>query len=567
SVPGGTATPTGKRGGAPTTVVSGGREHNWEIWWTYNREWYLASRLRGTPVSGGAVMRDANGALHRKKLRETVLRDILLEALDDSYHDVRSAAAVALGKFGDPEFNRRLRRRIDVPREKWWTVHEAVVYGMSALALPGNRGLMTTQAGDKQRPIPLRSLALTSLMCDGTKDSLAVLLWHLRYHRSSMRFKASQSPTVSEEDRRRFAAHLLGFVDRKFDVDDTLFSVALGSRRWTEATQGLAITALGRRRARTYKDQLFRIMDRREVPLAVRQSIPIALAGLVRSEETRDVERLARFIRDERRRPAVRHFATMALARIGGERSVEILQDYLRRNVFNVDDDRAFAYLALGLLGGRSKEARDTLMLAYEKPQTPSLRSALAIALGLARHNPAVALTSKYLKKTSIGGSGRPVRQGGASRTGTGTGADVLAYGTLALGLHGDESAVPAVERALTRYRDPKIQGNAAVALVLLQRSGAIRTLKPILEENGNAVTRGSIIMALGLVPQASDELVQVLRRQYKLDRNPASVRAMAVIGLGAIGDPRAVPLSVQLVRHYNYLIRCQALDVIASLL
>ena len=100
-VPGGTSTPSGKRGGAPTTIVSSGRAHTWRTWWKYNREWYIALRLRGVPVSGTRLAADANGCVTRKKMRDELLTPLMLNALEDKNHHVRSAAAVALGRFGD----------------------------------------------------------------------------------------------------------------------------------------------------------------------------------------------------------------------------------------------------------------------------------------------------------------------------------------------------------------------------------------------------------------------------------------------------------------------------------
>jgi HEAT repeat protein len=574
-VPGGTTTPSGQRGGAPVTITSNQRQHTWRIWWAYNREMYLAGRLRGSPVSGGLRV-DANNRTTRERLRKEVITPILIDALADKNNHVRSAAAVALGKFGDPQFNRKLKRRTDAPREKWFDVKEAALYAMGLLRLEDNRKFMTQIAGDKLRPLVARSIALTSLALDKSQRSTDTLVWHLKYHRSSLRFNADQSPTVSEEDRRRFAAHLLGFVDRKFDVNGLLSRAAAGSRRWTEATQGLAITALGRRRAREYKDDLFRMAYRRDVPRAAKQSIPIALGMMLSRSDKDDIKRLAKFATDFRREPAVRHFAVMALARIGGKQCIDILRGYVNDNVFNSAEDRAFVFLALGLIGAGSNEACETLMNEYRKRKPITTRAALALALGIARHKPAIPLTIDFLNKTSLGsaprGGGNSSGRGSSGRGGSGDvvqlrGRDFLAYGSLALGFHGSDDGLTTIREILRKYRDPKVESNAAIALVLIRRSEAIDDLKPILKDSGNAMTRGAIIMALGLVPEPKMELVKLLKAQYERDSNPDSVRAMAIVGLGALGDPRAVPMSVWFVRGYNYLIRCQALDLIARLL
>jgi len=99
---GGTPTiivPTGGSGrpdvgpeGGPSTESERGKRHTWEIWWSYNREYYLALRSRGTPVTGVRELADKQ---QRKDLREARLFDVMLEALEDKDKDVRSAAAVA----------------------------------------------------------------------------------------------------------------------------------------------------------------------------------------------------------------------------------------------------------------------------------------------------------------------------------------------------------------------------------------------------------------------------------------------------------------------------------------
>ena len=587
-VPGGTTTPSGQRGGAPTTITSNSRDHNWRIWWEYNREYYIAYRLRGTPISGGRPLRDNNAGV-RKRLRRDVIAKILLEALEDpKSHEVRSAAAVALGKFGDSKFDRALTRRSDAPREKWFDVKEAAIYGMGLLGLTENRGLMTRIAGDKRRPIVARSIALTSLLLDRSQGSAATLEWHLNYVRSGVRYNADQSPSNSEEDRRRFSAHLFGFARKDIDVNALLFRAALGSRKWTEATRGLAITALGRRRARDYTDRLFRMMYQRETPEPVMESIAIAMGSLIKRGDSDHIRRLASFATDFRGNPAVRHFAVMALARIGGKQCADQLMEYLRDNVFNAAEDRAFVYLALGILGHESEEARETLMEAYRKRRPITTRSVLALALGLARHKEAIPLTIRYMNNTSLGDAGDSRSgsgsNGGRSNSNRGAskpskknrpgpttsklrGAHFLAYGALALGFHGREEGLAEVRRVLKKYRDPLVESNAATALVMLRRARAMEELEPILKQSGNAVTRGAAIMALGLIPNPDLALVNLLKRQYERDSNPESVRAMAIIGLGAIGDPLVVPMSVRFIRGYNYLIRCQALDLIATLL
>ena len=581
SVPGGTTTPSGRRGGAPETIASFGWEHRWTMWWAYNREYHFAARLRGSRTGR------SNYEAARKELREKIVIPIMLEALEDKSHDVRGAAAIALGKFGDEKFDAALTRRADPEIENWFDVREAALYALGLLRLPVNRNLMTSIAGNKERLLGERSMALTSLALDRDDRSQATLEWHLKYYRSRGRSKSSQLPSKSEEDRRRYAAHMLGFVDKKFDVNALLWKAARGSRRWGDAVQGLAVCSLGRRRARDYKDRLFQLAYASETPRPVMQSVPIALGVILHRGDKADIERLAAFATDFRGYPAVRHFTAMALARIGGPHARKALLRYVKNNTFNGTEDRGFLYLALGIIGRGDQEICDTLMAHYQRNQPLTTRSALAIALGLARHKPAVELTMRYLGETNVAES-EPVSNGGsgaskkkkkkdrnkAQRQSRGAplqpkwhGADFLAYATLSLGLHGDPRGISVAQRVLRKFHHPKVQSHAAIALVLLKRGKAFEDLEPILRKSGSVSLRAAAVMALGLVPEPSQEVVDLLHRQYALDSTPTPVRAMAIVGLGAIADSNRVPWSVSLVWNYNYLIRCHALDLIATLL
>jgi HEAT repeat protein len=562
-----TSSPRDSRGGSRTTTLpEKGSAHLWTIWWAYNRDYILARRIRGVPISGTSRI-PLNDRLTRKELREKKLFDLMASALTDKSHYVRSSAAVALGKFGDERANRYLNRHDSHPPEGWFDVREAAIYGMGILGLTDNRTTMKVIAGDKERSVKERGLSLVSLAMDRSEDSLAILEFHLDYHRSSLRLQSWQLPTLPEEEKRRVAAHLMGFL-RDEGLSKKLFKVANGSRRWGPGVQGLAVTALGRRRARDYIPALFKMMARRETDDAVKQSIPIALGMMLGPKDEREIRRLARFIRDHRNRKVVQHFSIMALARIGGPLVEEILTELLRDNVFNNNNDRAFLYLGMGLLG--RKGSSELLMGEYEKARTWEKRSSLALALGIARFGPAVKRTIAYLEKAHVGSgaSSRPTGGPRGPRAGPPRAEPgFLEWGTLALGLHGDRSALPMVQRVLKKYRVAGIREKAATALALLKRQEAVRELVELLKETGNIYTKAAVVSALGMLPEPTWEAVDALIYAYRQDSFPDSVRAMAIIALGALGDPRAIPLSATLVSNYNYFIRSFALDEIASFL
>ena len=238
------------------------------------------------------------------------------------------------------------------------------------LGLPENRLMFKVIAGDKRRPVKERGMAMVGLAMDNTQQSIDLIVWHLNYHRSSLRLNAWQMPTLPEEEKRRVAAHMLGFC-KGADVNDLLHRVALGSRRWNDGVSGLAVTALGRRRARDYIGSLFQLMGRRDTPDAVKRSIPIALGMMIERNDTRNIDRLG--VLHPRLPPRQHH---PALHRHGPgrdrwcERVVEIFADLIRNNVINDDKDRAWLYLALGRCAAKSQKAQGILLAEYERART-----------------------------------------------------------------------------------------------------------------------------------------------------------------------------------------------------
>jgi HEAT repeat protein len=536
--------------GGPSTESQRGRRHTWDIWWSYNREYYLAQRARGRPVTGVHKLDDKK---QRADLRESRLYDVMLEALEDKDKDVRSSAAVALGKFGLSKGVRTpLERHINFPPEGWPDVREGSIYGTGLLSLGENRRFLDTIAQDKDRPVREQSIALTGLMMDGSKESADTLVWHARYVRSGVKAGPEGAPLRAEQERRRFATHLLGFVEEP-GYDDFLFQVMRGGRGWEEGEQALAVTALGRRRAMDYKEPIFKLLyDKTDRNVA--RSAAIALGMMLEHGDTEDLKRLARFVRDSRADTIAQNFAVMALGQIGGETAVELLRDLLR--VFGDEEARAFVYLALGLCGVHSAAAREILLNEYQRADTDVEQSVLALACGIAKVREAVPITIEALenpRKRDTSGLGARGRFAG--------------WACLALGFHDDGRGLPAVRNVLARSNDAFVKEQAAIAVSLLQRSASVGELMDILKDAGTLHAKAAVVIALGVLPEPTPAAVDALVKIYKDDSMPNTVRALAICALGALADPRPVPVSALLVRNYNYFIRCQALDEIATYL
>jgi len=316
----------------------------------------------------------------------------------------------------------------------------------------------------------------------------------------------------------------------------------------------LAVTALGRRGARDYREALFRLLHARNRDAGVTRSVPIALGMMLKPDDEADLKRLARFIRDSRGDGIAQNFAVMALGQVGGEVAVELLRDLT--TAFGDEEDRAFVYLALGLCAARSAPAKEALLSEYERADTDTDQSVLALACGIGKVPGAMEITIRAIEKPR-------------SRDTTGLGARgrFAGWAALGLGFHGDARGLPPVRHVLANHNDPFVQEQAAIAISLLQRSAAVPELMAILETAGTMHAKAAVVTALAVLPEPSNEAVDALVKIYRDDSMPNTVRSMAIVALGALADPRPVPLSALLVRNYNYFIRSLALDEIASYL
>lgn len=547
-VPGRTDSPSGRRGGPTTPIAATGKPHDWRTWWAYHREIFLGQRMRGKPKSGLEKLPDKRD--ERTELRDDVILPILLRAVGDKHHRVRSAAAVALGKVGLPDADGALKNHLTVRQEGWWDVRSGAIFGLGLLGDPGNRKTLLSMSRDKRREARERSMSYVGLLIDESPKSGDELIYMLRHvAKSGAKSRGDATRFQDKEELRRMQAHLVGFLDpQRFPVDSVLWA-KIRSSKSSPAVRGLAVTALGRHGDAANTSQVFRLLSRIKQKREVRRSAAIALGRLIQNDDEGRIRQLARIARRDRD-PVVQHFALMSLAWIGGELAGRALADMAMDNTFGVVNDQLFLFLALGIVD--TNRARGTLMAEYERAGNKDKRAVLALALGLARHDKAIPLTIKRLRKTSLAG---------------GQGSDFLAFGALALGFHGRADGLDTVREVLRKYAHPRVREGATIGLVLLRGNRAAKELTEILLKSGSAAEANAAAAALGLLPEPPRPVIDALDRAWRQDSNRDGVRAAAVVALGAIGDLRTLPLSARLIRHYNYFIRCLALDEIATLL
>ena len=123
----------------PTAPAETGKVlHTWTTWWGYTQyqflDWRRLQRERRGPVTGSAGKRDADQ--WRDELRAR-LAPILIEALRDKDKEVRTAAAVAIGKLRIREAMPDLARMLE--KDKLQEAREAALVGLMYMRDTGLR--------------------------------------------------------------------------------------------------------------------------------------------------------------------------------------------------------------------------------------------------------------------------------------------------------------------------------------------------------------------------------------------------------------------------------------------
>lgn len=233
--------------------------------------------------------------------------------------------------------------------------------------------------------------------------------------------------------------------------------------------------------------------------------------------------------------PQTRYFAMLALGRIGGDGTRELLLREFDRA--NRTQQKPWCALALGLLAHeRAVPDRllvDTLTAALRANKEPGLCGALAVALGLARATEAAPLLRERLLANQQQDQ-------------------LAAHLCDALALLGDGQSVGVLRQVLDgAKRRPELLEAAATALGRLGDGEVGSRLAAMLAADGSHEERAAAARALALV---GDE--RVLPALLATLASPAAadgVRAHAATVLGAIADARQKPWCQPLASDANY--------------
>ncbi|MCK6481398.1 MAG: HEAT repeat domain-containing protein [Planctomycetes bacterium] len=515
---------------------------DWEAWWAANAWKYikLRERVRGRDApaltAGGGLGAATGGQqpaaadpFDRRKLFEREVLPVMTDLLRDPDSEVRSAAAVGLGKMGFPRSILDLRKACyDEVRD----VRDGAVIALGMLqdgfVLQDLEGILLDPAQQERT----RSFAAVGIGLVGGKEASAILMDFLDPAADARRAGGIHRTPYTEAA----ALTALGFA-RDPDVIPALRrDYASGTRFEPQVRSFLAVTLarLGDREAIPF---LLQGLEHAREPM--RQSAAIALGILGRPGDDAVVKALAAASLGEKDINA-RQFALMGLSRIGGEEARAAVRRVLEKGP---RIDLPLAALAVAL--GGDAEYVPVLRKRFREEKQPDLLGGFALALGLAGDRE----VAPDLRRLAFNQGDRGLR----------------GYCLLALGLLDDRASVPDARKVVEEENDVGVKMAAATCLGLLQDPGAVPLLERMAKEGTSVYVRSSACRLLGEVgnPRSFEPLAAIAKDA----KDNSVVRMSATAALGNLADRSLIPLLTQVGIDGNYASIVDPLIEIASIM
>ncbi|MHC5039241.1 MAG: HEAT repeat domain-containing protein, partial [Planctomycetota bacterium] len=504
----------------------------WQRWWEIHR-WKYARAEQATPVTTPSWEGD----------QENRLKLFLTEALKHRYFDVRSAAALALGKAKESGPTSVL---LDLVKDSHPTVRESAVLALGMCGakkgIPQLKKILEKSgSGDR---LKIHAALALGLINDTSNGNL--LLQIARNSRASDEVRGAAFLALSLMKYEPAALEMVTLISARAVKDELL-----GTAATALAKMGIKVLKVGKKKIDVV-EFLFRALETYRKERALRQSIALAIPELLplpdRTKSTA-VRRLLRVLATERD-DNTRGFLVLGLGELAKESPDRAYAlKILRRTLTREKDREVKALAALATAIANDREAIQPLRSLFLKRGTPtSVRSAIALALGLLGD---IDSTKDFVKE--IEGRGDPVLKG---------------YCCMALGLMGEKKnleALPVLRRVVLEGKIPEVRAAAAMALARLGARDALDILLSAMREE-NHYFRLSAIMAVGYFrhTKALDPLIEL----FKSDEVNDEARAIILVALGHISEKGEVPVLKRISAYYNFLqTRFHTLHQIARLL
>jgi len=509
--------------------------HNWTIWWGYRQFQYLdyrrLQRERRGPVTGSEGKKDPDA--WRDELRARLV-PLLRKAILDDDKEVRTAAAVALGKLQAKEAVPDLVRMLE--KDKLQEAREAALAGLMYMRDPQLRATFEKEVRRKSSKLRLRGFALFGIGRLGDDRSVA----YLQAFFDPKDKKARSMLPSGKGERRQFQVACLAalLMGERSDLADFLIGVA-NNKRFDEEVRAYAVTALAKAGATNKLKELVAFLKNTRMDVQIRRSAAVALGVLAEPKNATAIEALRHTMLSEKD-DVLRHFATIALGRIGG---VACGQALLKRIGRVRNEDREFTLIALGL--SKDPKAGKPLVKAVRTERNARRKAAAALALGLLGDRQYAGVVHEEYTHAK----------------------DWLLLQTcsLSLGMLNYKKAAPSLKEVLIEKKQPALRTAAALAYALIQQHLAVPVFLEILKGSNSVVTMTAMVRVMGYL--SSPNAAKPLEELYANKKVQRQVRAYALIGLGALADKADFPLLVSMGFDINYFVRCDPLDEAITIL
>jgi len=509
---------------------------SWRFWWAYNND----------GIGGRASLRTPLDPRARAALLSPLLRSL---GRPDDHEDIHAGALVALGRIGAVEHAPLFRdAALDELRGRGGRrIHlglQASEAGVLAL------GLLPVSAGGGEFIDGALAEIVGSERLRSRERVWGAVGLGLRRDRQAI--KTLRRLLAMEPGNEDLTAGLLcglGLIGDPAVVPDlnaAFESGVLCGRQTSDTVRafvGYAIAKLADARSLAAAARV--TATSAAGPLA-RRSAVIALgtccATASDSQRAEAVHALERFVAAGPGDPSERHFAIIALGRIGTEPALRHLIALTRDGVGCQPE---FACLGLAThvfdadrRGGMDPKLREEIVAALREGtlvhKAPEPRAAFLLGLGLVKHRDSVA----ELAVAATKGGTDPLLRGGAC---------------VALGLIGEASprVMEALTLALRETSSVDLRIDAATAIGMLRDASALPMLLDMFGRTRAFSVQAAIVRAIGMIGDAS----AIAPLAAVLDDTAASEqsRALAAAGLGLLGDPGPTPALGRVAKDYNY--------------
>jgi len=512
---------------------TGHATHTWHVWWGYNQfkviDFRRRQKERRGPVTGEGEAKGPDA--WRLELRERVV-PVMREALKDDDKEVRTAAAVALGKYRTTAAIEDLKTlyRTDGVDE----VKEAALQGLLLMGDPGLFDFFESIIRDQGEELRLRGFAMMGMGRIGDEKSRKYLL---DFFDARDARQQALVPKSTGDIRQFLIAALVGL---QMTGDATLGETFLRfarDKRFDEDVRAYAVNCLGKVHA---KDKLPDVFDllRKDESDQIRRSAAVVAGVLAEREDAAAVKALSPAMSKDKDK-VVRHFATISLGQVGGEEAFSRLKRYYR---YADKEERGFFHLAFAFSG--HPEAAPILEKYLDAADADEAAAAV-LGFGILGDATKAPLLRKVLAD---------------SRSWI-----LLQSSVIALGMLNDVASTPAIEPILVNKTQPAVRMAAAVAYALLRQHEAVKVFCELLRDSDTVFMRNAIAQVMGRLasPTAADPLLAICS-DVNVQRQ---TRAYALVALGMLADTADYPVFPELAFDTNYFVRCDPFDVVVTIL